>query len=448
MSQLRDIIRQAVIDRAPAIVMQDILQPIDGPNTPIAPPTYAPPKKDDGKGSSPRFSRGEAPVPVPDATGWLNDVLKDTDGATIIRDMVMLDTVAAESHRASEAIWNFRDELGFELPAIVVEPDYSILAKSVEDAKKREENNGKKKGAKPLANYDLVLDRLKKTVFSSDLSTWTLAHRHADAWILYSLDPDTQEPVYKLDGKLAEMIGDANQRNGDMLYRWFVYSAIFGAWLSRPGMGYSPKIPRAYSSQIVGYDAHEVTLGSTKSDPANLAKGAVSFALGDDRELTVVESGGNRPSQVGLGQIANTPLVRRFVCGTIARRASINLAVLRQIKFTEVDATEAITTMTLLALLGHVLSSQDAFLRSGCALTPYLPSKIGVRNADGSITDIENVTVDDIVDALRESVAKAKFGDGGEDCVKTVTLSDTLAKAVVKNVVAQLTPKASDGNGE
>ena len=100
--------------------------------------------------------------------------------------------------------------------------------------------------------------------------------------------------------------------------------------------------------------------------------------------------------------------------------------------------------LTLLALAGHYLSSQDGFLRSGCSLVA-VDERWGWRRR-GSRTP-EPLTIsglDEITEALREAISDAEAAGLPFAAPISVGLSDAEAGLIKARVTAETTKPAVD----
>ena len=365
-------------------------QPLSGPAASVAPPTYA------GEDRQARHAVTESAfVPQQGEGGWYSELQRDAaSGTPRPAPRVVLDSFAAQSGRCETALWQGQERLGISLPALIVDgaPEAS---RAIEQ------------GERQLA------DSLHR-----NFSTWELAHRQNDAWIKYATAGDGklvwQQDIVEITddagaGTVKSLITAASSERGDLLYRYFPNSAIYGYWLSS-GVARRHRQARAFSSEVVGYGALKVLSGATKLDPTGGASASTSVAVSPDGSLKVTSTGKGRtePSKLGFGQIPGGPKVKGYVCELILEQSSISLQVLRSVKYQNAEqALAANTVLTLLALAGHSLAAEDGFLRSGCALVP-IEERWGWRRRGSRVPEtLEIVGIDEISAALREAISEA-----------------------------------------
>lgn len=372
-----------------ALLTESEMLPTGGPGSPIAPPTYAHVKGVDSK--KPNFAvSADVPVPGKADNGWHQSLEKDPNDGRIRRaTQVIIDSVGAQAGSAESALIENRT-LGSQLPGIFVQGVDTPAEKATK--------------ASPQAEQ--ILRALDVCV-----STWNAAHRQADAWIKFAQTPDGKQVweggCLENGEELKEVILNASPENGELLYALAPNSALYGYWLSS-GTARRHKMARSYSSQIVGYGATPIVVGSTM---LNNNGGASSHSTASvvDNKLVANQKGG-KPSSVGFGPIPSPPEVRGFSCELILQRATISLANLRHIRFQNQDRqTAALSVLTLMGILGHLLANQDGFYRSGCALV-VTDSKWGWRWQGQGASNIEELSidsVDQVEDALRIAIGKA-----------------------------------------
>ena len=365
-------------------------QPLNGPATPVAPPTYA------GDDRQAQHAVTEAAfVPQQGENGWYSELQRDVaSGIPRGAPRVVIDSFAAQSGRCETALWQGQERLGISLPALIIDgaPEASRAIKQ---------------GERQLA------DSLQR-----NFSTWELAHRQNDAWIKYATAGDGklvwQQDIVEITddagaGTVKSLITAASSERGDLLYRYFPNSAIYGYWLSS-GVARRHRQARAFSSEVVGYGALKVLSGATKLDPTGGASASTSVAVSPDGSLKVTSTGKGRtePSKLGFGQIPGGPKVKGYVCELILEQSSISLQVLRSVKYQNAEqALAANTVLTLLSLAGHSLAVEDGFLRSGCALVP-IEERWGWRRRGSRVPEtLEIVGIDEISAALREAISEA-----------------------------------------
>ena len=378
-------------DDVSGLVIEVEHQPLNGPASPVAPPTYASESRND---KSPRHAvTQEAFLPEPGEGGWHTALRRTPEGRPVLAPRVVLNSFAAQSGRCETATWQQRERLGIELPAILV--DGSENARRVEDDRQ-------------------LADALRHT-----FSTWELAHRQNDAWLKFATADDQQLVWQQGIGEIGaeagaaqvkSLIATASAERADLLYGHFPNSAVYGFWVSS-GVAVRHRLARAFSSEIVGFGAHPVAGGATKLDPTGGALNTTGVDVQTDGSLTVTEkaTAKTRPSLAGFGQVPAPAATRAFVCELILEQASLSLQVLRGLRYPNREqALAATTVLTLLALAGHTLATEDGFLRSGCALVPVEERWGWRRRGRRSPEPLPVANVEEVAQALREAVAEAE----------------------------------------
>lgn len=270
-SELKDAVYRHVTDPDTAgLVIETELIPIGGRSTAIAPPTYARDAADRSK--EPNFAETQnAFIPAKDSEDWYREIRRGDQGPVLAKS-VLVDSVASQSGRAETALWDIQEDLGLQLPGITVAGAYD--GEPANDLERQ------------------TADALKTTI-----STWTAPHRQADAWVRFA-ETETNRQVWQENApdSVKSLITSTSAATGERLYRNFPNSALYGYWLSS-GTAARHKLPRAYSSEVVGYGVQPVTTGTTKLDAAGGASDKSKAKIGPDGKL-VIGSGG-KPSNAG-----------------------------------------------------------------------------------------------------------------------------------------------------
>lgn len=397
-TELYENVAQHVSDpHVSALLAEAELIPISGPGAPVSPPTYAKEEGASPKDKEPRFAVSEGvPLPMRSENGWFQSLAKDpATGEPQRGAQVILDSVGSQSGRAEKAVL-VDLPLGPTLPGIFLE------------ASDQSEGEG---GPRDLSTVEAQV----RAALRSLVSTWTTAHRQADAWMKFAQTSDGQQVWQggKHDGVvIKDLIIQANPSNGELFYSLFPNSAIYGYWLSS-GTAARHRLPRAYSSQVVGYGAIPIKVGATMLDESGGASSSTKVEV-VKHELKVNPKGTgkkHKPSDVGFGPVPAPVFTRAYSCELILQRASVSLPVLRQIRFRDPQARNAaLAVLVLLAMLGHELANEDGFYRSGCALV-QVESRWGWRFNGRPASEIEQLAVansDQIREALRLAVSQAE----------------------------------------
>lgn len=388
-ASLKAVIRDHVADpEVSGLIAETEHEPLGGPAVPVAPPTYG--RAEGDRSKDPLHAHAEAAfVPAARGSGWLLDLQREGDqnSSPRLAPRVVLDSYAAQSGRAETAVWNAQERLGLSLPAIVID------------------------GGSATDETDAGL----RDALSTTVSSWEAAHRHVDAWFRFATQNGAEQVWQQAiaadeESNLKTLIATAGPKRAELLYRYFPNASVYGFWLSS-GVATRHRLARAYSSEIIGYGALPVIAGATKLDPV----GGTSKSSGvvvSDQSLTVVPSatkGSARPSEKGFGQVPSKPTVRGYVCELIVQQSSLSLSVLRSLSYPSADqALAASTVLTLLAIAGRHLSSEDGFLRSGCALVPTAERWGWRRRGHSEPETLEITGVAQIADALRDAISDAE----------------------------------------
>jgi CRISPR-associated protein GSU0053/csb1, Dpsyc system len=384
-SKLKDEVRRNVLDSNTAgLAIEAEYEPLGGSSTPIAPASYAPVKGSSADDKSPTFAVSEnAFMPVKTTGGWYSGIERK-DGEPRFVSRVAIDSVGSQSGRAETALWESQEDLGISFPGLIItgeasdSKESSFLQKQIDDA------------------------------LSITVTSWTASHRQADAWARFAVDEDSKQ-VWQNDaeGSVKSIITTTSADTGEKLYEYFPNSAIYGFWLSS-GTAMRHRLPRAYSSEIVGYGAIPVKTGSTKLDVAGGASEKSRLTFGKDGALAARSTAKDKPSVHGFGSVPSSPMITGYVCELILQQSSVSLSVLRSLKFEDSDVkTAALTVLTLLAMAGHALANTDGFLRSGCALVQINRQWGWVRHGQVEPEKLEVTDTEQIIEALREAIEDA-----------------------------------------
>ncbi|MGV1006259.1 MAG: type I-G CRISPR-associated RAMP protein Csb1/Cas7g [Candidatus Nanopelagicales bacterium] len=379
-SALKEAVYRHVIEPDTAgLVIETELAPLGGRSTAVAPPTYA--RESGDRSKEPNFAETEnAFVPVKDDEGWHREIRRDDQGPVLAK-RVLIDSVASQSGRAETALWNIQEALGLALPGITITGEYD---------------------GDPVTEEERQLAETLKTT----ISTWTAPHRQADAWVRFA-ETETGQQVWQEQApeSVRNIITSTSAATGKSLYSNFPNSAVFGYWLST-GTAARHKLPRAYSSEVVGYGAQPVTTGTTKLDAAGGTSEKCKVKVADG-QLAI--GSGSKPSTVGFGQVPSRPVTTGYVCELILQQSSLSLAVLRSLTFQDQKVKDAaLTVLTLLGMLGHFLAGRDGFLRSSCSLVAVTERWGWMRRGQLHPEPLAVGGVDELKDALLEAIGDAE----------------------------------------
>lgn len=429
MSLYDDVCAQIDNTAVVAVVMEEVLEPVKGRGTVIAPPTYS-----GGEKGEPNYAVGEGAVPRPDGSGWYREV--ERTGDEIRRaHRVVVNSLGACADAAETALYRQQSRLGITLPAFVVRGEASIEQRAAAVARAVARKSSAKEVAADLSEQiDRALD--------VRVSTWELAHRTSDAWLKFAKDPETGKQIWAdADSAVKAILLNVAHEAGENVYSHAPNAAVFGNWLSS-GTARRHAIPRAYSCEITGYGAVAVTRAATKLDRMGGAPESLRVAWTKDGLALAPARGGERPSKSGLGQVPSDPVARGFSCEVILRQASVSLKVLDRFSYPAGDgsrerAVAAKRVYTLLALAGHLLGEEDGFLRSECDLV-CVEQRWGWRvHGEPAPVDMEVPTLEQVAEALQRAVAEAESVGLVFSEPILVDLSDAQIDLIVERVLKE-----------
>lgn len=371
-----DRLAEAVAGGAVALRSIMRLQPADGPEGKVFPPTYAVAASADN-----RYAIEERQV-----------------GDRVVTT-VLLDSVASQANRAELALlegWEAGD-LRFPVPYV----DFTD-APGVDD-----------------------LGRV--TVLEAP-------HRLADAIFRDSLLNGT---LFRLSD-VGRAITEARPTNATDMFRYAPTALLFGQWDSTgPKGGLGSKFQRAYVSEIVGLDARVGVKVGSRIDPLQierLASDQVAYNHEDPAQVWTFDAaeaekgkGGKpepasrgsssgtagQPSKINHGNIA--PSIDSQAGGVTIAEAKqtvvLSLAALRRLRFVgkgrdaEVAARTAVAALGVAAIAyGH---EADHDLRSRCLLIPQHAPMIEMVGRDGGSPETVSVDRESAAQLLSEASARA-----------------------------------------
>jgi CRISPR-associated protein Csb1 len=248
----------------------------------------------------------------------------------VARPDVVLDTVPSQANRAEEALLRARRSGRVDVPLLELRHSGSV---------------------------EVVLTSLE------------FPHRYADAYLRDSLLGGVKFDYSDL-GKsmLAATLADATA-----LYAHDPGSLVFGAWNSHR-KGRQQKFPRAYSSEIVGWDPQLGKRAAGRMDPINLVGSAKQTSVGDwDYAPSAEKVKGERLSEIGHGNVAPGRQHGGVTISSASRMATVSLAGLDRIGFGDASHDAAVAARAVLAAYALVadrlaFGGPSIWLRSGCEL--------------------------------------------------------------------------------
>lgn len=271
-----------------------------------------------------------------------------------------------------------------------------------------------------------------------------LTHKGAADAVITGLDaPHRAFDAYWRDSLLGDVKFDrtdlgrslqaASLDDASALLKHDPSSLVYGAWNSHR-KGRQAKFPRAYSSEIVGWDPVEGSRKAGRMDPLNLV-GARS-GDGDDWQYLPggTKTAKSKLSEIGHGNIAPNQAHGGVTVSGATRFATLSLTGINRIGFGTADRTQCLaarTFLTAFALLGDRLAfgGPGLWLRSGCEL--LIENETLEWLGRSGVTEEFTLSRDEAV-ALYESALDAALAAGVELELETVELvpSPALAKAI------------------
>lgn len=312
------------------------------------------------------------------------------------RQVVVLDSIQSQANRAEAALSAAAAELG--LPRIVM-----------------------------VAELD---DR------TIELSSLDAPHRSRDAYFIDS----------ELDGKpfdkteIGRALNGVTADNATAALRYAPYDVIYGVWDSHRGKRVALRLPRVYTSEMLGWDVQFGKRAATKGDPLNLP-GNDGVPLAEWRPETATEQAKKKNvelNELGHGMIPSTvdSEAGGVSVASITRSAVLSLTGLAGVRF-PVDGGDATaagrTALAALALVADRLAFGRAGLnlRSGSDLVLVKDQLEWVRVGNETEPfELDARQARELLDA-----AKTRLADAGvvwEDEPFRLTATDRLRKVIEK----------------
>lgn len=302
----------------------------------------------------------DAPVQPPSYQGDLEIHKRHVDGE--VREVVELDSVGSSANRIEE---RFEDE--------------------------------RRAGRYPLPVMSTTIEAGDQTY---EISSLVAPHRATDAWLRLSTLPDSDELFETTEDGRALSLAHADAL--DPVLEMSAADLLLGVWDShRSGPSGQLRIPRAFTSTVLGFDPLPVGTRAARRDPLN---------LGEAKDIKAPK--GERLSEQGLSSIP--PVERRPGVSISGARfvGFLSFAALRRLRFAHYEDTEVRVLLAALCLYGVLLRAESGwFLRSGCDLIPTEEMRVTVPRS--GVQDAEDVTVslDDARALLEEAIARVNIND-------------------------------------
>lgn len=305
-------------DRRAVLRVVGTYQPAGGAGSKVFPPTYPKPEQRAQRDEREKDPFADSPYVVEQ---------RFVDGQE--RRAVQLDAVPAAANRAEEALLKALRNGRVRLPLLQIEHA----------------------GVVPVV-----------------LTSLEFPHRYADAYLRDSLIDGVKFDQSALGrSMLASTTSDASA-----LFAHDPGSLVYGAWNSHR-KGRQQKFPRAYASELIGWDPTPGARKAGRMDPLNLS--GARKGDGDVWEFTpsAKKTKDERLSEIGHGHIAPNSQHGGVTISSAQRFATVSPAVLDRIGFGSVSFAAAVAARAVLAayaLLGDRLAfgGSSLWLRSGCEL--------------------------------------------------------------------------------
>lgn len=326
------------------------LQPVDGPDGRVFPPTYPPAEGSNSKG--PRHVVETLP------TG---------------QKRVLIDSVASQANRQEAALVAARHAGRVDFADVYVD----------------------------LSGTSAGIDRLSAT---------EMPHRLSDA-ILRDSEIDGT-PFAK--SELGRRVLSATPADLSIILETSPTTLLFGCWFSQHNLPRPLKIQRSVASEIWAHNAVLGQAVGSRIDPLGIEKLQLYATPDDDWtaiEEKAAKSGGKpkphakkRPSEINHGNIAPSIRDQGITAERITLRWALPNAAVRRLRFGggERDAAGQAYIIAL-GVLARVLDHEAGYsLRSRCDLISSGPVPVDIIDRDGAI-NTQAVTVNDALALLHEA---------------------------------------------
>ncbi|WP_346132650.1 type I-G CRISPR-associated RAMP protein Csb1/Cas7g [Streptomyces carpaticus] len=250
------------------------------------------------------------------------------------------------------------------------------------------------------------------------VSSLEAPHRSRDAYFRDAVDAEGRAFDETEPGAALRVAG---ARDVGAYLRWVPSDLVFGVWDSHRKRRVQVKVPRAYSSEMVGAAPLASVRGAGRVDPLNLTGETVQ--LTDDGGWKSLD--GEKPpkgtktaksSALGHGMIPPSEGIGGVTVRSIQRSATVSMAQLASLRFGKVSPELEAAGRALvgaLALLGDRLafSAPVVRLRSGCDLV-LAEERVEwvMRGRDGAVVTepLEVTSAADAVQLFRVAVRRAE----------------------------------------
>ncbi|RKN03118.1 type I-U CRISPR-associated RAMP protein Csb1/Cas7u [Streptomyces radicis] len=271
-------------------------------------------------------------------------------------------------------------------------------------------------------------------------------HRSRDAYFRDSVEGsgrafDETEPGAALRG--------ASSRDSGAFLRWVPTDLVYGVWDSHRKRRIQVKIPRAYTSEMVGLNPLDSVRGAGRVDPLNLTGETVRLtpeggwaSLNGEKAPKNVKT--HRLSELGHGMVPASEGIGGVTVTSVQRSATVSMAQLASLRFGAASDEFTAAGRALVAALA-LLADRLAFaapairLRSGCDLVLVAERLEWVmRGRDGrpATQPLELSTQAEALELFRIALERARAtGLEWPSEPFVVRPTDELQKAIAKSFV-------------
>lgn len=236
-----------------------------------------------------------------------------------------------------------------------------------------------------------------------EITSLDAPHRSVDAWLRLSAEPGSDQSFETTaNGRALSLAHPAAM---DPVLEMSAHDLVFGVWDShKTGPAGQLRVPRAFTSTVLGFDPLETRSRAARRDPMNIDE-ASNAKLPEDGKS-------KKLSEYGLSSVP--PQQRRPGVSISAARFTgfLSFAALRRLRFERYDDTDARVLLAALCLYGVLLRAQDGwFLRSDCDLIPSDDLALTLVRSGAAAAEPLSLTLTDARALLDEAIATVGIQD-------------------------------------
>lgn len=281
------------------------------------------------------------------------------------------------------------------------------------------------------------------------ITTLEAPHRLFDAWLRRSAAEDGEGDFQ--DSEHGLELSRARMSALDPILETSAHDLLLGVWDShRKGPHGQLRVPRSFTSTLIGLEPHEQARFAARRDPLNLGDASESKGGGKEkgarkklseeglssvppqRSIPYEDDGNGRAKDFG-GRVADH---RGGVSISSARYLGfLSLSGLRHLGFGNYDPVEVRVLLATLGLYGVLLRAAAGWdLRARCSLVPAAPLSFNLVGPTGERQPLE-LGLAEVKQAFEEQVARVGITDrsvhlrAGSDLEKLVAENVTAATA-------------------